>query len=122
MEKVYVRTDNSNVVVEVNSARFITDLTGWYLIDEGDGDKYSHAQAHYFDKPITTDDGIFRYRLVDGAVAEKTEEEIATEISAIPPPPLPTEKLLDLKIKAVSDYQDFLEECIVEMAGLVYAS
>jgi hypothetical protein len=70
MEKVYVRTDISNDVVEVNSARFITDSAGWYLIDEGDGDKYSHAQSHYFDKPIATDDGIFRYRLVEGAVVE----------------------------------------------------
>lgn len=31
-----------------------------------------------------------------------------------------TEKLLEAKTKALSDRNDFLEECIVEMAGLVY--
>jgi hypothetical protein len=38
-----------------------------------------------------------------------------------PMPQLTETEFLALKIKTVSDYQDFLEECLVEMAGLVYA-
>ena len=44
--KVYRRVVNGKV--EYNSSAFLTDLTGWELIDEGVGDKYLHAQHNYF--------------------------------------------------------------------------
>lgn len=47
--KVYRRTVNGKV--EYNSDAFLTDLTGWELIDEGTGDEYLHAQHYY--APVT---------------------------------------------------------------------
>lgn len=98
--KVYIKTDDSGNVTAVNSGIFLSNLnlTGWIYIDEGYGDKYAHAQGHYFDKPIMTDDGICRYKYVDNAVAEKTDEEIAGEIEQLPEPePTENERLTALE-------------------------
>ena len=81
--KVYIKTDGTDIVA-VNSSAFLTDLTDWIEIDEGLGDRYHHAQGNYFDKPITTDNGIYRYKYVNGEVVEKTEAEIETEESNLP--------------------------------------
>lgn len=38
-----------------------------------------------------------------------------------PPDPMDEIKLLKQQLKAASDQNDFLEDCIAEMAGIVYA-
>lgn len=91
--RVYVLTDTNNNIIAVNSSAFLSDATGWTQIDEGTGDRYHHAQGNYFDKPIMTNKGIYRYKLINGEVVEKTEQEIAAEVEALPPPPTPQEKL-----------------------------
>lgn len=58
---VYVRTDSQNNIIEINSDIFIRDLTGWIKIDEGNGDKFAHAQSQYFDKPLVDDNGNYNY-------------------------------------------------------------
>ena len=67
---VYIRVDKKNEVVEVNSSMFISDLTDWIKIDEGNGYKYSHAQSNYFDKSIITEYGDYTYEYVDGKIRE----------------------------------------------------
>lgn len=76
---VYVKTDEQNRIIDINSNAFLSDTENWTKIDEGLGDKYHHAQGNYFDKPIYTDDGILRYKLVDGKAIERTNEEISAE-------------------------------------------
>jgi len=83
---VYIQTDASGNITAVNSSAFLTDTTGWMQIDEGNGDKYHHAQGNYFDKSIVTGQGIYRYHLVNGIPSEKTPEEIAAEDAALPLP------------------------------------
>ena len=39
----------------------------------------------------------------------------------LPPDPMEEIKLLKQQLKAASDQNDFLEDCIAEMAGIVYA-
>lgn len=87
MYKVYVKQDESGNIIAINSDAFLFDLTGWTLIDEGEGDKYHHAQGNYFQQPIMTTEGVYRYKLVDGKVIERTAEEIQADVDAIPPPP-----------------------------------
>lgn len=97
--KVYVRPADNGDIIEINSSAFLPDTAGWFQIDEGVGDRYHHAQGHYFDRPIVTLDGIYRYRLVGGEIVEKSEQEIADEIAALPPPePTAQDDLLALAI------------------------
>lgn len=83
--RVYVQTDERGRITAVNSSAFVSDDWG-AEIDQGFGDQYHHAQGNYFPQPIYTEDGIPRYKLVDGSPVERTEEEIAADWAAIPAP------------------------------------
>lgn len=87
MNKVYVKTDEKGRIISVNSDAFLPDTDGWTQIDEGNGDKFMHAQGNYFPQSIMTVEGVPRYKLVDGKAVERTAEEIQVDIDAIPPPP-----------------------------------
>lgn len=66
--KVYIKVNANNEIVNVGSSVFIKDLTGWIEIDEGFGDKYSHAQSQYFDKSLMNEDGTYNYTYENGKV------------------------------------------------------
>lgn len=86
--KVYVKLDNNNVIIDINSSIFIQDLTGYVQIEEGNGDKYAHASGNYLEKGLKTD-GKYNYKLVDGKVVELTDNEKSTlflTVSIIEPP------------------------------------
>lgn len=76
--KVYVKTNENNEIIEINSSIFLTDTTDYIEIDSGYGDKYAHAQGNYLDKPITDEQGRYNYKLVNGEVVEIAEEEKPT--------------------------------------------
>ena len=127
---VYVKVDESNRVTSINSSAFLADVTGWTEIDSGYGDKYYHAQGNYFDKPLYDERGICRYKLVNGRPVERTQEEMDADY--VPPEVKPTDaerisqlesekKLLTAQVQALSDRNDFMEDCIAEMATIVYA-
>ena len=127
---VYAKVDESNRITAINSSAFLADVTGWTEIDSGYGDKYHHAQGNYFDKPLYDERGICRYKLVDGKPVERTQEEMDADY--VPPEDKPTDaerisqlesekKLLTAQVQALSDRNDFMEDCIAEMATIVYA-
>lgn len=78
--KVYVQVDKNNVITEIASSIQDIDFTNWIQIDEGQDDKFAHAQNNYFtkEKPLRNFDGKYNYKLVDGKVVELTEEEKAS--------------------------------------------
>lgn len=59
--KVYIKVDNNNNVVDINSSIFVKDTDGWIYIDEGYGDKYDHAQSLYLNKPLINEKGQYNY-------------------------------------------------------------
>lgn len=63
------------------------DLTGWVLIEEGEPcDRLNLAQTHYLPRPLYAEDGVLRYKLVDGQVVERTEEEMEEDRAGRPAP------------------------------------
>lgn len=122
--KVLVQTDDAGRVTAINSDAFVSG-DGWTAIDEGEGDRYRHAQNNYLIEPLTDERGVYRYKLVDGLVAQRTQAEMDADFDARPAPePTAEEKertLLKAQIQALSDRNDFLEDCVAEMAGIVYA-
>lgn len=87
MIKVYVKLDSNNVIKEINSSMFIDNLEGWIQIDEGTGDKYSHAQGNYLEKGLMDMQGKYNYKLTDSKVVELTEEEKAILFPILKPQP-----------------------------------
>lgn len=122
--KVLVQTDEAGRVTAINSDAFVSG-DGWTAIDEGEGDRYRHAQNNYLLEPLTDERGVYRYKLVDGLVAQRTQAEMDADFDARPAPePTAEEKertLLKAQIQALSDRNDFVEDCMAEMAGIVYA-
>lgn len=122
--KVLVQTDEAGRVTAINSDAFVSG-DGWTQIDEGEGDRYRHAQNNYLIEPLTDERGVYRYKLVDGLVAQRTQAEMDADFDARPAPePTAEEKertLLKAQIQALSDRNDFVEDCMAEMAGIVYA-
>ena len=75
MYKVYAKVNNENYITEVNSSIFLADTDGWVEIDEGESDKYAHAQGNYLDKPIVDEQGRYNYKYLDGEVVEVAEQD-----------------------------------------------
>ena len=87
---VYAKPNENSYITAVNSSAFLSDITDLVEIDRGKGDRFHHAQNNYFDKPIKTDGGAYRYRLVSGQDKkwrECTPEEIAQQEEANKPKP-----------------------------------
>lgn len=127
--RVYVLTDAQGRITRIEGEYTLpADLTGWTKIDEGNGDKYALAQSHYLDKPLY-DGAVLRYKLVDGKVVERTAEEIEADKAKLPKPVIPKtnaeleveNKMLKAQVNALADQQSFYEDCIAEMAAVVYA-
>lgn len=115
---VYVRADEAGRITAINSSAFLPDTTDWVRIDGGYGDKYHHAQGNYLDKPLYDKRCICRYKLVDGAVQERTQEEMDADYNTARPAPPPTDKE---RITALEEENAVLLECLLEMSEIVYA-
>ena len=115
---VFVNSNASGYITEVNSSAFLPDTTGWVTIDRGNGDKYHHAQNNYFPQPIYTESGACRYKLVDGKPVECTAEEIAAQEEANKPEAVPT---TEDRLKELESQNQMLMECLLEMSETVYA-
>lgn len=90
--KVYVRLDDTGRITAIDSSAFLRDMEGWVPIDEGHGDRYHHAQGNYLEKPIIDDRGIYRYKLIEGEVVERTEDEMNADwVEPTPQPNLATQ-------------------------------
>lgn len=72
--KVYVKLDN-NIVVSINSSIFLQDTKDYVEIDNGQGDKFAHAQGHYLEKGLVDEKGRYNYKLIDNVPTLLTDEE-----------------------------------------------
>lgn len=128
--KVLARADEQNRITEINSSAFVADANGWTKIDEGWGDKFHHAQGNYLPKPLMDERGVYRYKLEEGQAMERTQEEMDADYAARPVPATPKTNaeleaenaLLKAQVQAVADRNEFMEDCIAEMAAVVYAN
>ena len=73
--KVYVKINESNIIIDINSSIFLNNIEGYIQIDEGSGDKYAHAQGNYLEKSLVDESGRFNYKFEDGKILELTDEE-----------------------------------------------
>lgn len=108
--KVYIRRDDAERIIDVNSDAFLTEYNGWVQIDEGTGDRYHHAQGNYFPGPLYGERGIPRYAYVkDGSPKwrERTPEEMDADY--VPPEPEPP---LGDRVDAVEIKTGDLEEAL----------
>lgn len=104
------------------------DTAGTLCIDERGSYQFRLHPDGEENPPLYTMDGIPLYRWDGQQVQPRSEAEIAADRADIPaPPPSPMEQLqaentrLKAQVAATAQRQDFLEDCIAEMAAQVYA-
>ena len=85
--KVYIKIDHKDRIININSEVFISDFSGWIEIDNGEGDKYRLAQGNYLPKPLTDENGVYRYKYVNKKIVERSAAEIAADIPDPTPAP-----------------------------------
>lgn len=80
MYKVYVKLNKDKCITLIDSEIFLTDdeIQGMTNIDEGEGDKYAHAQSQYLEKSLYDELGRYNYKYVDGVVVEIAEGDKPT--------------------------------------------
>lgn len=103
MAKVYIKIDEARRIIDIGSDVFLPSVDGYELLDEGEGDRYVHAQGNYLDLPVMTEQGVPRYKLADGKTVLRTPEEIAADVAALPKPPEPAEaRVADLEAQVAA--------------------
>ena len=115
--KVYVLPDERGRVLRCEGGYTmsnIEDISQWVLIDEGYGDRYNLCQSNYFPTPLFEEHGVPMYKLDNGAAVERTAEEIAEDIAAIPaPPPSQEQRIADLE----TDRETMVEALFIAFGG-----
>ena len=112
---VYAKPNDTGYIAAVNSSEFLPDTTGWVEIDRGAGDRHHHAQNNYFDQPIRTESGVYRYKLVDGKPVECSAEEIDAQEAALPKPE--TKPSLESRVDTLESTTDDMVLMLADIIG-----
>lgn len=77
--KVYVSLQDG-YITSINSEIFLSqeEIQAMTEIDQGQGDKYAHAQSQYLEKGLVDEHGRYNYKFVEGKVVEVAEEDKPT--------------------------------------------
>lgn len=99
MYKVYIKTDDLGRITAINSSAFLSEeeQKNWTLIDEGEGDKFHHAQGNYLPKMLFDDNGAFRFKWNGEKIEERTEEEMSEDETPAVKIPTTEERLAALE-------------------------
>lgn len=112
MSKVYILIDEKNRIIRLDGGYTIenVDVSTWTLIDEGEGDRYNLCQNNYLPTPLLTEDGICRYKFVNGNIEERTEEEIDIDRQNAPIPEPTDEERMEAQVYYTAVMTDTLIE------------
>ena len=108
--RVYIRTDENNYITQIEGECSLSNLgdlnaPNVHQIDEGEGERYYHAQGRYLDKPIMDfENGCYNYKYINGEIVGVTDDEKA-EIVAARPKPMPT---LQEQVETLAEAFDIL--------------
>lgn len=117
--KVFVAVDGANRITGIESEGFHPNQCGYVAIDEGEGDRYSHAQGNYLPKPLMDEFGRYRYKLVDGAVVERTQEELTADASPASEPTPTIEQRTAALETATQQQAEALNEVVTILEAIV---
>lgn len=88
MVRVYINKDSENNITSINSEIFLSqeEIQTMTEIDQGQGDKYAHAQGMYLEKGLVDKYGRYNYKYVNSKVVEVAEADKPTieEPKAVP--------------------------------------
>ena len=127
----YVTLDADNRIIDGFSDAFKQPQDGDICINEKGGYQFRLFPNGEENPPLIDFNGCHLYRHESGQIRTATEAELAAELAEIEanrPPVAPTpieelqteNKLLKAQLTAQADRQEFVEDCVAEMAAKVY--
>lgn len=125
----YIRLRKNDAIIDgwSDGPHFDRDITDAICINEQGGYQFRLTQDGEENPFIYDIDGIPLYKWDGQAAQLRTDAEIEADRALIPPPPPSAIEqlradnvLLRAQIAAATDRQEFLEDCIAEMAMQVY--
>lgn len=77
--KIYVSLQDG-YITSINSEIFLSqeEMDTMTEIDQGQGDKYAHAQGLYLEKGLVDEHGRYNYKFLEGKIVEVAEGEKPT--------------------------------------------
>ena len=69
LQEGYITSINSDIFLSEEEKSTMTE------IDQGQGDKYAHAQSQYLEKGLIDEQGRYNYKYMDGKVVEVVEAD-----------------------------------------------
>lgn len=117
MSKVYVRPDADGRIIAIDggySIGNIHDFSEWVQIDEGEGDRFNLCQCNYLQKPLMDERCVYRYKLVEGSVVERSQEEMDADYIE---PTLPDAPTLEERVDILEATTDDMILLMAELIG-----
>ena len=112
--RVYIVVDANGRIVQIEgeySLQNIADIDSAIMVEEGDPcDRLNHAQTAYLEKPLRDENGVCRYKYTGGEIVERTAEEIAADVAAMPEL---EESEEDLLLELMADHEERI--CMLEI-------
>ena len=116
--KVYIKIDYNNCITDINSSIFLSSTQNYICIDEGNGDKYSHAQGNYLSKGLSDNQGRYNYKYVDNKVVELTEEEKESLFPEQEQQPTEAELLKQQLLETQAQLAELQEQILLNNGGI----
>ena len=85
--RVYIKVNEESYITQIEGECSLSNLGGLdqpnvIKIDEGEGERFYHAQGRYLEKPITDfATGCYNYKYIDNEVVEVSDEEKAAIVA-----------------------------------------
>lgn len=104
---VYIQHDDRQRVTAISSENFLPDTTDWVKIDEGEGDRYAHAQGNYLDESLYDTHGVPVFKWTGKKLQRRKQSEIDADIAALPLQP--PEVDFEIEVARLNNKVDGLE-------------
>ena len=111
--QVYVKFNEDNCITEINSSIFLDNVEDYICIDEGNGDKYAHAQGNYLEKPLIDFQGRYNYKYINNNIIELTEEE-KEKLFPPPAPQIPEQEKLNAQLLQANAQQQLVNASLLK--------
>ena len=115
--KHYIRLDTENRIIKGFSDAFEQPIDGDICINE-QGDMH-FKMLGFINPNLENEQNIYIYKYASGSISERTADEIQADINAIVTPVSEAE-LLKAQVQALTERDEFLEDCVAEIAMKVY--
>lgn len=116
---VFAKVNEKGCVFALQSSAHLKSHEGWTAVAEGSGERYEKPQTGFTALPLTDEDGVHRYKLVNGELTERTAEEMEADRSQREEPPTASGPADEKMLERIAELERLLEAQDQQIAMLL---